>query len=181
MRELPGERRREGAAARRWEVEADTWMVRFFLFFFALFFFGGGGAHHVYMHVCLRELLLLFFPPLFCSGWFVASAREYKNIRGSHVHPPHPSPYTLYSCWHTSTPQPPIPPFHPSHSCRHTSTHLKPSPPPLSEPSHSCWHTSTHLTPFHPSHSCWGSAARTWTTRARGHFVTRPSCCARGS
>lgn len=30
LRELPGERRREGAAARRWEVEADTWMVRFF-------------------------------------------------------------------------------------------------------------------------------------------------------
>ena len=28
VRELPGERRKEDAVARQWEVEADTWMVR---------------------------------------------------------------------------------------------------------------------------------------------------------
>ena len=27
LRELPGERRKEEGVARKWEVEADTWMV----------------------------------------------------------------------------------------------------------------------------------------------------------
>ena len=55
LRELPGERRREGAAARRWEVEADTWMVGMYVYICI------DRYECIYFYVCIYVYVYMYY------------------------------------------------------------------------------------------------------------------------